>query len=91
MLQAIIKQERRHFAFYRAQAQFRLADSARARRMVRWSMDHLWAPVGTGVRPQDETDFLASYLFGDADGAVALKEMDGDDRRASRPRGHALL
>jgi rubrerythrin len=77
MLKAIIKQERRHFAFYRAQARVRLAGSRRARRLVRWSLDHLWAPVGTGIRPQVETDFLVTYLFNDADGVVALKEMDG--------------
>ena len=76
VLQAIIKQERRHFAFYRAQAKLRLAESARARRMVRWTMDHLWAPVGTGVRPQEETDFIAMHLFGDAEGIVTLKELD---------------
>jgi rubrerythrin len=77
VLRAIIKQERRHFAFYRAQARVRLADSQRARRLVRWTMDHLWAPVGTGIRPQEETDFVVAYLFNDPDGAVALKEMDG--------------
>jgi rubrerythrin len=76
ILHAIIKQERRHFAFYRAQAKLRLTDSPRARRMVRWTMDHLWAPVGTGVRPQEETDFVAAHLFADAEGVVALKEMD---------------
>ena len=76
VLRAIIKQERRHFAFYRAQAKMRLADSPRARRMVRWSMDHLWAPVGTGVRPQEETDFVATHLFTDAEGVIMLKEMD---------------
>jgi len=76
VLQAIIKQERRHFAFYRAQARLRLARSGRARRLVHWTLDNLWAPVGTGVRPQSETDFVVSHLFGDADGLVALKEMD---------------
>ncbi len=76
MLQAIIKDERRHFAFYRAQARMRLARSGRARRINRFSLDHLWAPVGTGVRPQSETDFVVTHLYGDADGAVALKEMD---------------
>ncbi len=40
-------------------------------------MDHLWAPVGTGLRPQEETDFVVAYLFNDPDGLVALKEMDG--------------
>ena len=39
-------------------------------------MEHLWAPVGTGVRPQAETDFVVAWLFGDADGQVAVKEMD---------------
>ena len=77
VLQAIIKQERRHFAFYRAQAKVRLAGSRRARRIVRWSMDHLWAPVGTGVRPQEETDFLVHVPVQRRRGVVALKEMDG--------------
>jgi len=76
LLRAIIKQERRHFAFYRSQARRRLADSPRARRLVRLSLDHLWAPVGTGIRPQAETDFLVSYLFGDEDGRASLREMD---------------
>jgi hypothetical protein len=76
LLRSIIKQERRHFAFYRAQARVRLARSARARRLVRLAMDHLWAPVGTGVRPQDQTDLVVTYLFNDPDGLVALKEMD---------------
>lgn len=77
VLRAIIKQERRHFAFYRAQARARLAGSRRARRLVHWSLDHLWAPVGTGIRPQEETDFVVTHLFNDPDGVVALKGMDG--------------
>jgi rubrerythrin len=75
MLTAIIKDERRHFAFYRAQARLRLARSRRARAITRWAMDHMWAPVGTGVRPQNETDFIATYLFGDDDGAATLRDM----------------
>jgi hypothetical protein len=75
MLRAIIKDERRHFAFYRAQARSRLAAREGARKMTRWTMEHLWAPVGTGVRPQAETDFVVSYLFGDEDGRRAAEEM----------------
>jgi hypothetical protein len=75
MLQAIIKDERRHFAFYRSQARLRLAHSETARRVTRWAMDHLWSPVGTGVRPQSETDFVAGYLFADEDGQAAVMEM----------------
>jgi hypothetical protein len=76
LLQAIIKDERRHFAFYRAQARMRLARSRQARTITRWALEHLWAPVGTGVRPQSETDFVIHSLFGDADGMVAVKEME---------------
>jgi len=76
LLQAIIKDERRHFAFYRAQARMRLARSRQARTITRWALEHLWAPVGTGVRPQAETDFVIHHLFGDAGGMVAVKEME---------------
>ena len=76
LLNAIIKDERRHFAFYRAQARMRLARSAAARRITRWAMDHLWAIVGTGVRPQAETDFVVVELFGDGRGREAALEMD---------------
>jgi rubrerythrin len=76
LLNRIIKDERRHFAFYRAQARVRLARSSQARKVTRWTMEHLWAPVGTGVRPQHETDFVIAYLFGDAEGHAAAREMD---------------
>jgi rubrerythrin len=75
MLRAIIKDERRHFAFYRAQARLRLARSEGTRRMTRWAMENLWAPVGTGVRPQAETDFVVASLFGDDDGRRAVEDM----------------
>ena len=76
LLERIIKDERRHFAFYRSQARLRLGRSAQARRITRWAMDHLWAPVGTGVRPQNETDFVIAWLFGDEQGNAAAEEID---------------
>ncbi|MBW3561700.1 MAG: hypothetical protein KY437_04305, partial [Actinobacteria bacterium] len=38
--------------------------------------ENLWAPVGTGVRPQEETDFVIVTLFGDEDGAERLEDID---------------
>jgi rubrerythrin len=76
ILRAIIKQERRHFGFYRAQARSRLAASRRARTLTRWALEHVWAPVGTGVRPQAETDFVATWVFSGATGRRAVREMD---------------
>lgn len=76
LLERIIKDERRHFAFYRAQARMRLARSRRARQITRWALTRLWSPVGTGVRPQSETDFVITALF-DGDAArSALDDMD---------------
>jgi hypothetical protein len=76
LLERVIKDERRHFAFYRAQAKLRLTRSRSARRITRWGMEHLWAPVGTGVRPQSETDFVVAYLFGDEEGMATARAMD---------------
>jgi hypothetical protein len=76
LLERIIKDERRHFAFYRAQARMRLARSGQARTVTRWALEHLWAPVGTGVRPQHETDFAVAFVFGDPEGAEAARGMD---------------
>jgi rubrerythrin len=76
LLTAIIKDERRHFAFYRSQARRRLAASRRARAVTRWAMDHLWSIVGTGVRPQEETDFVVLHLFGGDAGLEAATQMD---------------
>jgi hypothetical protein len=62
----VIQDERRHFAFYRAQAKARMERSRATRRMVRWVLSTLWTPVGAGVKSEEEVDALALYLFGDS-------------------------
>jgi hypothetical protein len=62
----VIQDERRHFAFYRAQAKARMERSARARKLVRWGLTHLWTPVGAGVKSEEEVDALCLYLLGDS-------------------------
>jgi hypothetical protein len=78
MLRRVIQDERRHFAFYRAQAKARLDRApGRARRLVRWALESLWTPVGAGVKSQEEVDALAIYLFGDSpEGREAIREID---------------
>lgn len=99
LLTRIIKDERRHYAFYLGQARMRLTDAPRAQRLVRFALDRFWAPVGTGVRPQSETDFVISCLFGSEDGAAAIRDMEselsrlpglGGMRIISRSRSRAL-
>jgi hypothetical protein len=76
VLKQIIKDERRHFAFYRAQAKMRLARSARALRLARWVMARLWTPVGVGVKGWSDLNVLVGYLFSDPEGRRAADEMD---------------
>jgi rubrerythrin len=77
MLRKIILDERRHFAFYRAQAKARLEASPRAGRLVRMALKGFWTPVGAGVKGDEEVDALALYLFGDApEGREAIREID---------------
>jgi hypothetical protein len=67
LLRKVIQDERRHFAFYRAQAKARMERSRAARKLVRWALSALWTPVGAGVKTEEEVDALALYLFGDSD------------------------
>jgi hypothetical protein len=77
MLRKVIQDERRHFAFYRAQAKARLMDRPRAGRLVRSALKALWTPVGAGAKSEEEVDALALYLFGDSpEGREAIREID---------------
>jgi hypothetical protein len=73
----VIQDERRHFAFYRAQAKARMQRSRTARKLVRWVLRSLWTPVGAGVKTEEEVDALAIYLFGDGpEGREQIREID---------------
>jgi rubrerythrin len=77
MLQRVIQDERRHFAFYRAQAKARMQASRAAGRMVRRALQAFWTPVGAGVKTEEETDALGLYLMGDSEeGAEAARGID---------------
>jgi hypothetical protein len=85
MLRKVIQDERRHFAFYRAQAKARMERSARARRLVRWVLSRLWTPVGAGVKTEEEVDALTLYLFGDS--PEGREQIRGVDRTISEVPG----
>lgn len=99
LLARIIKDERRHFAFYYNQARARLDGNMRAQRLVRWALGRFWTPVGQGVRPLEETDFVVCALFGDEAGEATVIEMEremsklpglGGMRLMRRARARAL-
>lgn len=80
LLARIVRDESRHFAFYFAHAERRLARPGAAR-IARFLVDRFWAPVGAGVAPAEETDFVARHLFGDAAGRAAARRIDETIRR----------
>jgi hypothetical protein len=59
--------------------------------MVRFLVDHYWAPVGSGEQPAEETRFLAGYLLSGADGRAAARRVDDVIRRLPEFAGVRLL
>jgi hypothetical protein len=92
MLRRVIQDERRHFAFYRAQAKARLAGNRRAQRLVRLALKTLWTPVGAGVKSDEEVDALVLYLFADSpEGREAIRELDATIEEIPGLRGLGLM
>jgi hypothetical protein len=76
LLSRIIKDERRHFAFYYNSSKEWLSDNVGAQRLDRFMIDRIWVPVGQGVKTQEEVDALGLYLFDDEQGEAELKALD---------------
>ena len=89
LLGRIIRDESRHFSFYYHQAERRLARPA-VRRVARFLVDRFWAPVGSGVQPDEEVGFVAGYLLGGRDGRAAARKIDETIRRLPGFAGVAL-
>jgi hypothetical protein len=76
LLGRIIKDERRHYAFYFNSAKEWLGGNERAQKVDRWMLKRFWVPVGQGVKRQEEVDALALYLFDDEQGEEELLDID---------------
>jgi hypothetical protein len=76
LLARIIKDERRHFAFYFNSAKEWLTDNEKAQRMDSWMLKRVWVPVGQGVKKLEEVDALALHLFDDEQGEEDLLDLD---------------
>jgi rubrerythrin len=63
MCRRIAKQERRHFAYYYGQAKKKLSGQRFAQRFVRWIANKFYAPVGGGVKTDEEGARLVAQLF----------------------------
>lgn len=68
----IMKQELRHFAFYKDQARKRL-QSKRAQRVTTAALKIAWTPVGDGMSPKSEVYHALQFLFDGMHGSAANK------------------
>ncbi len=76
LLDRVMRQEGRHIAFYASEAARRLEADAGAQRLTRFALRHAWEPVGAGVMPRHEVEFMCRYLFSGPDGAEATARID---------------
>jgi hypothetical protein len=91
LLERIQRQEARHIAFYATEARERLAESPRAQKLVRTALNRLWAPVGSGVVPKEETAFLVQWLLGGEAGEAIVKRLDARLERLPGMEGLRLV
>jgi hypothetical protein len=75
VLGRLMKDERRHFAFYYNSAKARLAPEP-ARRLVTFLLRRFWTPVGSGVKPDPEVGWTLRFTFGDAAGRETVAYID---------------
>jgi hypothetical protein len=80
LLERIMVDESRHFFFYYRQAELRLRRRGAAW-VARTLVDRFWAPVGSGVAPQSELEFMARYLFAGDEGRAAARKVDETIRK----------
>lgn len=81
--QRIMKQEIKHFAFYRDQAYKRLVNDPAAQQLVSWALKVGWTPVGDGMCSKEDVHHAIRWLFDGTDGDAIdkvdrkMREMPG--------------
>lgn len=76
LLRRIAREESRHFGFYYYKACQGLKASAFTREMTARLLRRFWTPVGEGVKPKLETDFLLINIFAGPEGSDAIERID---------------
>src|SRR3954454_14311287 len=74
--QRIMKQEMRHYTFYRHQAARRLESSALARQVASYALKVGWTPVGDGMSPKADVIHAIRFLFDGLDGTAIARIED---------------
>ncbi len=75
ILRRLAKDERRHFSFYYNKARTEL-QSRNAQRLTKFILQRFWMPVGEGVKPDSEVEWIGHYVLGDAPGGEVAERID---------------
>jgi rubrerythrin len=75
ILRRLAKDERRHFSFYYNKAKAQLLPR-NAQRLTKVILQKFWMPVGEGVKPDSEVEWIGNYILGDASGAAVAARID---------------
>lgn len=63
LLRAIAQEESLHVRFYWSIARLKLERSGLSRGLANFFIERFWAPVGTGPKPKEESDYVIGTLF----------------------------
>ncbi len=80
LLRRLAKDERRHFSFYYNKARRELVPR-NAQRVTSFLIRKFWVPVGAGVKPDPEVDWVLGFILGDAAGAEVAARIDASIAR----------
>jgi rubrerythrin len=75
IMRRLAKDERRHFSFYFNKAKLQL-QHPHAQRLTTFIIKHFWLPVGGGVKPDAEVEWILSFILGDSMGAQIAARID---------------
>jgi hypothetical protein len=75
LLRRLAKDERRHFSFYYNMAREHL-QARNAQRLTTAVIKYFWMPVGGGVKPDSEVDWMNRFILGDARGGEVAARID---------------
>ena len=75
LLRRLAKDERRHFSFYYNKAKQQLTHR-NAQRLTAFILKKFWLPVGEGVKPDSEVDWMNRFILGDSFGAQVAARID---------------
>jgi len=68
ILRGIIREESAHAHFYRSVARLELSNSEFTQKLARFIVQNFWTPVGSGAKPQKESNYTIATLFGGKEG-----------------------